>query len=208
MFIVMTHYFENILPKVLSYSQKLDKLALLLNEPWVVVGDHNVQSKLIFRTAGSVLISENGIVTFGKWELLNRANSILIEYTHSIRLYNQAFFDEAILALRLDGTQDFFILVNQNKIPDLNIVKYINDKYTDKIKPNVSTNNHIESTTFTYITDKGAINVCFKDTWRRAPYIGDVVTMNNRPAPDGKYRIDFADYIHVKNGRIYKTTMF
>jgi hypothetical protein len=32
----MKIFIEKILPKILSYSEKLDKLTLLIDEPWVV----------------------------------------------------------------------------------------------------------------------------------------------------------------------------
>jgi len=208
----MTHYLESILPKILSYSNKLDKLALLLNEPWVVTGDESVKMKLIFKNDGEVIISENGNVQFGKWELLNRASSILIKYEKSAKLYNHAFFDEGILALKLDGSTDFFILANQNRIPDLNVAAYLNAKYESPAKTSLSMNANTGTKTRPYecMTDKGPviIHICVPP-WQ-GNYIneGDPVTMSDQSAPNGKYKISGMDYIHVKDGRVYKRTMF
>ena len=207
----MTHYFESILPKVLSYSQKLDKLALLLDEPWVVAGDNQTQTKLIFRTGGSILVSENGTVAFGKWELLNRANSIVIEYGNSAKLYNHGFFDEAVLALKLDGTNDFFVLVNQNRVPDLNVVRYLKDKYADTTRAGTDYNAKTPMLrNEVYPPDKGEITIRSTEPWRVDYLNGNTVYVhiNSALAPDGKYKIDFMDYIHVKDGRISKTVMF
>lgn len=205
----MTHYFESLLPKVLSYSQKLDKLALLLDEPWVMAGDSQMQTKLIFRTGGSILVSENGTVAFGKWELLNRANSILIDYGHSAKLYNHGFFDEAVLALKLDGTNDFFVLVNQNRVPDLDVTKYLKNKYVDQTRANISTDSKTtEVRVMVYDTDKGKVVVHQADYWASGPLDGDRVYVDNKPAPNGKYKVDFMYYVHVQNGRILKKTMF
>ena len=212
----MTHYLESILPRILSYSQKLDKLALLLNEPWVVTGDDSVRMKLIFKSDGEVIVSNNGDVQFGKWELLNRASSILIKYEKSAKLYNHAFFDEGILALKLDGSTDFFILANQNKLPDLNVAGYLNAKYAGgstkvglakDVNAVQKTNQHVP---YTCMTDKGEVTMnTFSGSWKGDFYaVGYTVFLNNKPAPDGKYRMGVMDYIHVKNGLIHKMTMF
>ena len=204
----MTHYLESILPKILSYSQKLDKLALLLNEPWVVTGDDSVKMKLIFKSDGEVIVSDNGNVQFGKWELLNRASSILIRYEKSAKLYNHAFFDEGILALKLDGSTDFFVLANQNKIQDLNVANYLNLRYggsQDKIYLKLDVN---KLKSYQYMTDKGDLVIYMDASRGNIPINGDIAVVNGQPAPDGKYKLDSMHYIHLKDGRIHRTTVF
>lgn len=50
------------------------------------------------------------------------------------RLYNHQFIDNALMILKLDGfSNDFFILANQNLIPDLNIESYLNAKYSAQV---------------------------------------------------------------------------
>lgn len=205
----MTHYFESLLPKVLDYSQKLDKLALLLDEPWVMAGDSQTQTKLIFRTGGSILVSENGSVAFGKWELLNRANSILIDYGHSAKLYNHGFFDEAVLALKLDGTNDFFVLVNQNRVPDLDVTRYLKDKYLKETRSNTNVGSKVlEGRNVTYNVGNDEMIIHFAYASQSMPYYGDSAYVHGKPAPDGKYKIGFLNNIHVLNGQISKITMF
>ena len=207
----MTHYLESILPKILSYSNKLDKLTLLLNEPWVVTGEESAKTKLIFKNDGEVIMSENGNVQFGKWELLNRASSILIKYEKSAKLYNHAFFDESILVLKLDGSTDFFVLANQNRIPDLNVAGYLSAKYDGSTKVGLATTNVVQKTRpYNCTTDKGPITIHICVALWQGNYInvGDPVTINNEPAPDGKYKISTMHYVHLKDGRIHNTSMF
>ena len=205
----MRVFVETILPKILSYSEKLDKLSLLIDEPWVVKAESTISTKFIFRKDNSLLISENGSVTLGKWDLLNKANSILLEYNGLIRLYNHGFLDEAVLILRIDGGNDYFVLVNQNRVPDLNLERYLQNKYVSSngsissqshSKGKAKSNDRIQS-------DKGEIVIeCFSGP--NTPSQGDFVTMNGRNAPNGKYKIGSMFYIHVLNGRIEKTSMF
>lgn len=58
----MKIFIEKILPKILSYSEKLDKLTLLIDEPWVVNDDSQKFTKFIFRKDNSLLVSDNGNV--------------------------------------------------------------------------------------------------------------------------------------------------
>jgi hypothetical protein len=40
------------------------------------------------------------------------------------------------------------------------------------------------------------------------PYhIGDVVTLNDQPCPDGKYKLGFMEYIVVENSKVKQFTM-
>ena len=88
--------------------------------------------KLIFRRDGRVHISSKGNVTDGEWEYLPEAKGLLIDYGDQKKLYQLQFLDEAVLALKVDGVSedsDYFLLANQNVIPDLDINKYLWYKY-------------------------------------------------------------------------------
>lgn len=198
----MKVFIESILPKISGFSEKLDKLTLIVDEPWVIIDDKDIHTKLIFRKDNTLLISENGNVTLGKWDLLNKAKSILLEINSSLKLYNHGFLDEGILILKIDGGSDYFVLVNQNKNPGLNFENYLEKKYMDSIpihsKP--KSTDHIK-------TDKGIIMIeCYFQP--NMPSLNDKVFMNNLPAPNGKYKMSTLFYIHVSNGQIIETSMF
>lgn len=91
----MKIFIESILPKISGFSEKLDKLTLIVDEPWVIIDDKDINTKLIFRKDNTLLISENGNVTLGKWDLLNKAKSILLEINSSLKLYNHGFLMKA-----------------------------------------------------------------------------------------------------------------
>lgn len=48
-------------------------------------------------------------------------------------------------------------------------------------------------------TDKGELIIEQRSTQMN---VGDKVFMNNEPAPDGQYKLDFLRYIYIKHGRI------
>lgn len=205
----MRIFIEKILPKILSYSEKLDKLTILVDEPWVVNDDSQKFTKFIFRKDNSLLISDNGSVTLGKWDLLNKANSILLEFNNSLKLYNHGFLDEAVLILKIDGGSDYFVLVNQNKIPNLDLENYLESKYVNKQEGiNYRTKQNLTPKSRAKInSDKGEIIIEYFSS-PDMPSKGDFVLQNGKNALNGKYKIDSMFFIHVFNGEIEKTSMF
>jgi hypothetical protein len=130
----MLTFFKDILPKISSYSKKLDEVTLLTNQHWVYV-DKNGASKVvyIFRSNSDLLISINGRVEKGKWTYLGN-DYLLVENPNESLLYKHGFFDDTVLALKIDGTLDFAFFVNETKIgKELNnidnILNYLDNRY-------------------------------------------------------------------------------
>ena len=109
-----------------SHSLSLNKMVILVNKPWVLVDHTGALQKLIFRKNGELILSVNGKVHIGKWEYLPALESILLERVDDKVLLNEVFVDENALILKKDGTdQEFFPLVNEQKIPNYDIVQYL-----------------------------------------------------------------------------------
>ena len=109
-------------------------MTMLSNQHWVVL-DELTQSKTvyIFRTTGELLIAINGKVDKAKWEFLGQ-NSILIDLKEQSYLFRHGFFDENILALKVDSKQEYAVLINENKYQEeLNsitaVINFLNQKY-------------------------------------------------------------------------------
>ena len=124
----MKTYLAGIIPKIKKYSEKLDNLTMLTNQHWVVVDElRNSKFVYIFRSNYELLISQNGRIDKGKWEYLGN-NSLLIESTEGSYLFRHGFFDENVLALKIDGKDEFAFLVNENKYEgDLNSIDKVLD---------------------------------------------------------------------------------
>jgi hypothetical protein len=134
----MKYYLSDIIPRIRKYSASLDQTAFLVDKPWVVCEEDGAYQKLIFRRDGRVHLSNDGNVTDGKWEYLPEAQSLLIDYNNgSKKLYRHSFLDEAVLALKIDGRQSatssgYFLLANEQLIPDLNPKGYLEGKYINR----------------------------------------------------------------------------
>lgn len=127
----MKEYLKSWMPKIKNYSLELDKLSKLYNQPWVIINEFSDFIKIIFQEKGKLIVSKNGVVSDGDYELVSGANSILLNINGEKRLYNHQFIDDALMILKLDGfSNDFFVLANQNLIPDLDVESYLNEKYS------------------------------------------------------------------------------
>ena len=69
----------------------------------------------IFRKNNELLISSNGEVEKGRWEYLGN-NSLLIDKKDKSYLFKHGFFDENVLALKIDGREEYAFLVNKTSM--------------------------------------------------------------------------------------------
>ncbi len=136
----MRTYFSDIIPRIQKYSQKLDNITLLTNQHWVVIDDiDNSKSVYIFRNNNELLISQNGKVEKAKWEYLGN-NALLIDRKEESYLFKHGFFDENILALKIDSKDEYAFLVNETKFEkelnnSLNVAEFLNTYYlTNNLK--------------------------------------------------------------------------
>jgi hypothetical protein len=110
----MKTFFSDIIPKIQLFSQKLDNLTLLTNQHWVMIDElNNDKIVYIFRTNNELLLSKNGKVKKAEWEYLGN-NSLLIDTKEESFLFKHGFFDENILALKIDNKNEYMFLINEN----------------------------------------------------------------------------------------------
>ena len=106
----------------------LSKKSILINKPWALVDEEMEVQKLIFKKDGNLILSKNGKVEEGKWEYYPEAKSILIDRVTDKILCNEIYINEDIMILKVDGTdQRFFVLANENTIPDLDVMAYLRE---------------------------------------------------------------------------------
>jgi hypothetical protein len=167
----MKTYLADIIPKIKGFSQKLDNLTMLTNQHWVVMDElQNSKIVYIFRSNFELLISQNGKVEKGKWEYLGN-NSLLIERKEDSYLFRHGFFDSNILALKVDGTDEYAFLVNENNYGgDLNsidrVLNFLETKYLGLIyQNNIGQSNipEIEHATSKELTLDKELNVIRND---------------------------------------------
>jgi hypothetical protein len=118
-----------------NYSATLDTTANLINKPWAIIDEEFEMQKLIFKKDKELILSKNGQVKIGKWDYFPEAKSLLIDRNVDKILCNEAFIDNGVMILKLDGTENrFFILANENIVPDLDANKYLKALRYQKLK--------------------------------------------------------------------------
>ena len=123
----MKEHIKSLINRLSNFSQKLDNKALFIDKKWVLIDNEENRHSHIFKRDGKLIMSINGKVQLGTWEYIPEAESILILRESDSLLLNHVFFDKALMLLKYDGVSnnDYFILADQNQIPDLDIVNYL-----------------------------------------------------------------------------------
>lgn len=124
----MIDYLTSLLPRLQQFSKSLNDTAIFADVPWAFIDGDGERVTYIFRRNNELLVSKHGEVTTGRWEYLAAMQSLLIEHANRKRMYNQGFVDNVVMALRKDGTNELFLLANQQALPDLDAVKYLERK--------------------------------------------------------------------------------
>ncbi len=106
----MKTYISNTILRLRRYSKQLDAQSILYGKNWEVFNDTGEKEVFIFRPNSELLISRNGLVQKGKWELLS-INNMLIDIENNSYLFNTAFADDNFIALQLDGDNEFMVLI-------------------------------------------------------------------------------------------------
>jgi hypothetical protein len=160
----MKTYLSDLIPRIKRFSQELDNITLLTNQHWVVIDElSNSKYVYIFRSNSELLIAQDGRVEKGKWEYLGN-NAILIGRKEGSYLFRHGFFDENVLALKVDGKEEYAFLVNENKFGgELNSIEkvfsFLEGKYlnipilpkTIEITPEKDLKQELEPEKFGYI---------------------------------------------------------
>lgn len=122
----MLQYIKNIVPRIQQHSKQLDKTEIFVEKSWIYVDESDNNHEYMFMRDKRLIMSLNGSVTSGTWELLPNGKMLINRVKDEVLLQNM-FFDDALMVLQKSGSNDDpFTLVNVDRIPDLDAVRYLN----------------------------------------------------------------------------------
>ena len=133
----MKTFFLDLIPRIQRYSEQLDNITVLTNKHWVLLNEEPEKTVYIFREVNNqLLISKNGKIEKGNWEYLGN-NSLLIDQTNGSYLFKHGFIDDSILALKMDGCDEYALLINEQKfekyLNSLNkVISFLQKQYVNK----------------------------------------------------------------------------
>jgi hypothetical protein len=129
----MQQYLYNLIKRLKKYSKALDKIEVFAEKPWVYIDKNNNHHEYLFMYDKRLIMSLNGVVKIGKWELLPNDKLLIDRVSDQVMLENK-FIDDALMVLHKSGTDEFpFTLINENKIPDLDAVKYLESLHNKRL---------------------------------------------------------------------------
>ena len=82
----MIDFVKNILPRVLNYSKDLDEKEIFVEKPWIFIDESNNHHEYIFMRDGRLVMSLNGAVTIGSWELMPNKKLMINRLVDTIML--------------------------------------------------------------------------------------------------------------------------
>jgi hypothetical protein len=133
----MKTFITDIIPKIQRFSEKLDNTTLLTNQHWVLIDNIEQEKQVyLFRPNNELLISKNGKIEKGKWEYLGN-KSLIIDQGDQAYLFKHGFFDENLLALKIDSKEEYALFINENKYNgDMNssekVIAFLTDQYLER----------------------------------------------------------------------------
>jgi hypothetical protein len=191
----MKVYLKSIVKQLQNFSASLDKTSILIDKPWALIDDEFEMQKLIFKKDKELILSKNGQVQVGKWDYFPEAKSLLIDRNTDKILCNEAFIDKGVIILKLDGTENrFFMLANENIVPDLDAKKYLKQLRYQKLRI-------VEAN----LSDGTILEIQQEEDQYVKAQIGNPVSVNSETIDDGTYQLaEQNKYIEIQKGRIYK----
>ena len=125
----MIEYLKNIIPRIKQYSKELDKSENFVDKNWIYIDEDQNRHEYIFLRDKRLIMTLNSTTKEGSWELLPTGELLIKRNTSEYIKLSNLFIQDALMVLKYSATNDTpFILINQNLIPDLNVVAYL-EKY-------------------------------------------------------------------------------
>ena len=142
----MKTFISKIIPNIIRFSEIKDIESIIINQPLVLYSDTKEKVLYIFRKKeNELLISVNGLVTKGKWDLIDQ-NILLIDTTENSYLFNIGLVGNEIIILGLIGKKEYAFLYNENRINLLKLTISEIEKYIESKTFSTSVNqNHYPS---------------------------------------------------------------
>jgi hypothetical protein len=191
----MKVYLKSIVNQLQNYSTTLDRTSILIDKPWALIDEEFEMQKLIFKKDKELILSKNGQAQIGKWDYFPEAKSLLIDRNTDKILCNEAFIDNGVLILKLDGTENrFFILANENLVPNLDAKEYLKNLRYQKLR--IAEMN---------LSDGRILEIQRDNEQYEKARIGNVVTVDSESIDDGKFQLSEQNkYIEINKGKVLK----
>ena len=117
-----------------KHSKPFETISCLTDKQWICIDTEKGDKKVyIFKIDSSFLLSINGNVSIGNWELLDFEN-LLLNHNSNMQLFNVVFYDEDVLVLAKDNSVEYLFLISntlfKTEVKEIsNLWNYLENKY-------------------------------------------------------------------------------
>ena len=111
--IMQTYLFDTI-NRYKRFSEELDVKTVICNKSWWVFNDSGEKELYIFNPDGKLDVIYSGRVTEGAWRYVSANKSIIVSANGESFMLDPAFVDNAIFALKLNGTDQYVFMIDEN----------------------------------------------------------------------------------------------
>jgi hypothetical protein len=84
----MKNAIKNLIPRLIQYSKQLDKVENFVDKSWLYLDSNGDNHEYIFMRDFRLIMSVNGTVVTGKWELLPNGKLLIDRVSDKIMLKN------------------------------------------------------------------------------------------------------------------------
>ena len=110
----MKLYLFDTINRFKRYSETLDIKTKICNRPWIVFNDGGEREVYKFKEDGTINIVLSGRVTRGTWEYDPTDKTIIISASKQSYMVHPGMYDDMLLALQVDGTNQCSFLIEEN----------------------------------------------------------------------------------------------
>ena len=114
----MKLYLFDTINRYKRYSETLDVKTKICNRPWIVFNDGGEKEVYKFKEDGTINIVLSGRVTRGTWEYDPTDKTIIISASDQSYMVHPGMYDDMLLALQVDGTNECSFLIEENNSKD------------------------------------------------------------------------------------------
>ena len=110
----MKTYLFDTINRYKRFSEELDVKTVICNKSWWVFNDSGEKELYIFNPDGKLDVIYSGRVTEGSWRYVSANKSIIVSANSESFMLDPAFVDNAIFALKLNGTDQYVFMIDEN----------------------------------------------------------------------------------------------
>lgn len=110
----MKTYLFDTINRYKRFSEELDVKTAICNKSWWVFNDSGEKELYIFNPDGKLDVIYSGRVTEGSWRYVSANKSIIVSASGESFMLDPAFVDNAIFALKLNGTDQYVFMIDEN----------------------------------------------------------------------------------------------